>query len=501
MKKIQPPKKEFSLAGYSALIDMYSLSVPMPTQLSAIGVKHKVFTLNEWKIFTPRHKPKENTLQTHLTFALKYEGLDLHILKAVFEKDVQHEITEMVRKEPTSSYSRRIWFLYEWLTGESLDLSNANSGNYVDVVDDKLQYPGPIRPSKRHKVRNNLPGTRSFCPLIRKTKKIENFLNQDFRRLAFDKIKDIHPDILARASSFLMLEDSKASFAIEGEGFIQKRTENWANIIGKAGSTALSEDMFIQLQKDVIGDIRFIKMGFRDEGGFIGRHDRSTGIPIPDHISAKPEDLPSLMRGLIEADKLLEKSEYHPIFSVAAIAFGFVFIHPFEDGNGRIHRYLMHHVLATSEFTPKGVVFPISNTILDKLHEYKKTLESYSKPRLEFINWNMTESKNVHVTNNTIDLYRYFDATEQTEFIFECVSQTISETFPNEISFLKKYDEMKVFITNFIEMPKEKIELLINFLYQNQGHLSLRAKRKEFKDLLEREIHILESKFQEIFYS
>ncbi|HIP51694.1 MAG TPA: hypothetical protein EYG94_06355 [Campylobacterales bacterium] len=28
------------------------------------------------------------------------------------------------------------------------------------------------------------------------------------------------------------------------------------------------------------------------------------------------------------------------------IAFSFVYIHPLEDGNGRIHRYLIHHVLA-----------------------------------------------------------------------------------------------------------------------------------------------------------
>ena len=27
-------------------------------------------------------------------------------------------------------------------------------------------------------------------------------------------------------------------------------------------------------------------------------------------------------------------------------------IHPFEDGNGRIHRYLMHHVLARKKYVP-----------------------------------------------------------------------------------------------------------------------------------------------------
>jgi hypothetical protein len=36
-----------------------------------------------WRIFTPRHKP-EDTLYGHLIFALKYEGIDLAALNALF---------------------------------------------------------------------------------------------------------------------------------------------------------------------------------------------------------------------------------------------------------------------------------------------------------------------------------------------------------------------------------------------------------------------------------
>ena len=47
-----------------------------------------------------------------------------------------------------------------------------------------------------------------------------------------------------------------------------------------------------------------------------------------------------------------------PVIAAAILAFGFVYVHPFDDGNGRIHRYLIHHVLARREFSPAGVVFP-----------------------------------------------------------------------------------------------------------------------------------------------
>ena len=35
-----------------------------------------------------------------------------------------------------------------------------------------------------------------------------------------------------------------------------------------------------------------------------------------------------------------------PVIHSAAVAFGFVFIHPFMDGNGPLHRYLIHEELS-----------------------------------------------------------------------------------------------------------------------------------------------------------
>ncbi|WP_436245878.1 Fic family protein [Mesorhizobium amorphae] len=46
------------------------------------------------------------------------------------------------------------------------------------------------------------------------------------------------------------------------------------------------------------------------------------------------------------------------VVAAAIFAFGFVYIHPFEDGNGRIHRYLIHHVLAMHRFNRREWCFP-----------------------------------------------------------------------------------------------------------------------------------------------
>ena len=69
--------------------------------------------------------------------------------------------------------------------------------------------------------------------------------------------------------------------------------------------------------------------------------------------------------------RLREGGIIDPVVAAAMIAFGFVFIHPFVDGNGRIHRYLIHHVLAERGFAPKGIVFPVSAVILERIDDVR----------------------------------------------------------------------------------------------------------------------------------
>ncbi len=493
------PETDARLAGYSHLISHYELKVPVPIILSATGQKHTKYETGTWNVFTPRHAPDES-LYGHLTFALRYEGIDLAVLNALFQTISPAEIEQIAKNEPGGSYARRIWFLFEYLTNIELNVADISGRRkYVDLVDTEFQYPGQSRQSKRHGINNNLPGVKNFCPLIRRTEKLDALIDQDLSKEALESVGAIHPDVLMRAASFLLLEDSKASYAIEGETPQHNRAERWGRIIGHAGKTPLSKAELERLQKEVIVDSRFIHMGYRDEGGFIGSHDRSTNMPIPSHISAKHQDLEALMEGLIETASLLKDSDFPPVLAATLIAFGFVFIHPFEDGNGRLHRYLLHHVLIETGFTPKGLVFPVSSVILKRITDYVTALEAYSKPRLSFVEWRVTDKGNVEVLNETIDLYRFFDATAQAEFFYECVHETITKALPDEVKYLQRYDEMKAFVNNYIDMPDRTADLLIRFLHQNDGKLSKRALDKEFAALTDDEVQVFENKFAEVF--
>jgi len=206
-----------------------------------------------------------------------------------------------------------------------------------------------------------------------------------------------------------------------------------------------------------------------------------------------------LVDGLLTTYNLQMKNEYSAIISAASIAFGFVFIHPFEDGNGRIHRYLIHHILAKKQFTQQGIIFPVSASMLNHIDDYRKVLESYSQPLLDFIEWKETKKHNVEVQNVTIDFYRYFDATKQTEFLYDCVNDTIQNIIPEEINYLIKYDEFKRYLDDDFEMPDNTVDLLIKFLEQNNGKLSNRAREKEFSLLTDIEVEKIEEKYHDVF--
>ena len=486
-----------TLTGYSALIDFYELEVPLPWTLFATGKQHRTTKGSGWHILTPRHAPQPS-LSGHLFFALKYEGLDLAVLKRLFLKTGPRPIEALVQVEPTGSYARRIWFLYEWLLGQSLDLPDAKAGRYVPVVDPKMQLCVNTKTSPRHKVKDNLPGSPKFCPLVFSTPKLQKLMGLDLKQKAQEAIREVPQDVLSRCAAFLLLKDSRASFAIEGEGFSHNRIQRWAWAIAEAGQRPLNQEELLRLHKIVIGDFRFVKQGLRTEGGFVGEHDRHNGLPIPEHVSAKAEDLPGLMQGLFEFEHV-PGQELDPIVAAAVLAFGFVYIHPFEDGNGRIHRFLVHHVLAERGFNPPGVVFPVSAVLLQRIDEYKHVLESYSKRLLPIIQWEPTDRGNIDVQNDTADFYRFFDATPHAEFLYDCVRQTIVEELPEEADFLVSYDAFCMKVQSIADMPEKTLSLLFRFLKQNQGRLSKRAREKEFASLTLDEVEFVESTYAELF--
>ncbi|MEN8261357.1 MAG: Fic family protein, partial [Pseudomonadota bacterium] len=208
---------------------------------------------------------------------------------------------------------------------------------------------------------------------------------------------------------------------------------------------------------------------------------------MPEFIGARREDLEALCAGMLAANKHMRHDGLDPILQAAATAFGFIYIHPFQDGNGRVHRCLIHHVLAERKYTPPGIIFPVSSVMLDRIDDYRKTLQAHSAPLMNFIEWRPAAERNVEVLNDTADLYPYFDCTEAAEFLYSCVQRTVEHDLPKEIDYLQQHDEAMARIREMIEIPDRLAQNLILFIRRNDGKLSKTKHDKEFSALTDDE--------------
>jgi hypothetical protein len=487
------------LAGWAALVRAFAIQAPgrRPSCVSDKHVSGSQRQEGEWTVFDKRYWPGD-TFADHLTFALRHEHIDLLILKRVFGAAPQAEVEAFVRAALTGIPNRRAWYLYETLTGRALGLDDAPKAEAIDVLDPEAYFTGKPRLSRRHRVRDNLLGTGRFCPVIRRTKVLTDFLARDLSTKARETIGRTGAHLVARAASFLLLADSRASFQIEGERPPRNRLERWGRAVLQAGKSRLTLDEIIRLQGVLIEDSRFTKTGLRPDGVFLGERDHLND-PLPEFIGARAEDLGDLMGGLLEANARMREDEVEPVLKATATAFGFVYIHPFQDGNGRVHRCLIHHVLAERQFTPPGMVFPVSSVMLDRIDDYRKTLQGHSGPLMPFIEWRPTADHNVEVLNDTADLYRYFDCTEAAEFLYACVTRTVEQDLPKEIDYLRRHDQAIERIMNTVEMPDRLAENLVAFIRDNNGKLSKRRREGEFRELSDKEVRLLEGIVREAF--
>jgi len=480
------------LAGAAALVHELSTAAPVrrPSCVANQHVRHSRRNDGPWIIFDKRYWPG-NDAGSHIEFFLKHEDTDLLVFKRILEALPPAQVEAIVRAAPTAAHVRRTWFFYEALTGRTLDVEDAPRLPAVDALDPKTYFTGKGRLSQRHRVRDNLLGTARYAPVIRRTAALEQMLGLDLAARARETVGRTGGHLVTRAASFLLLADSRASFQIEGERPPRNRLERWGRAVLQAGRNPLTVDEIIRLHNVLIEDRRFVQPGLRHDGIFVGERDHA-GDPLPEFIGARAQDLTDLMAGMLEANDRMRDDGLDPVLQAAATAFGFVYVHPFEDGNGRLHRCLIHHVLAERRFTPAGMVFPMSSVMLDRIDDYRTTLQAHSGALMPFIEWRPTPERNVDVLNDTADLYRYFDCTQAAEFLYACAQRTVDEDLPREIDYLRRHDLALQRIMAAVEMPDRIAGNLVMFIRQNYGALSKNRREGDFSQLTDDEVERLE---------
>lgn len=440
--------------------------------------------------FYPRQYATDSTVVAHLRFALRHEPLDPGVIAATMKAIDAAVLEDWLRREPTGGFSRRAWFFFELFTGRTLDVPDARTGNYIEAFDPTKHFVAERRNSVRHRVSDNLLGDASLCPTVRRTAKLEAQIAARIDAEARALAERYDPITLARAVSYLYTKETRSSFAIEGETLTSARTERFVSALRAAPTFDLGDAAaLIRLQGEIV-DPRYAAHGWRTFQNFIG--ETVGGYREKVHfICPRPEAVSDLMAGWTRLTQRLLDSRVEPVIAAAVSAFTFVFIHPFEDGNGRLHRFLIHAILAKQNFSPADIVFPVSAAILRDRRSYDGALEAFSSPLSPFVAWRWTSEHELVVENDTDDLYRYFDATAQAEYLYDRVADTVRQDLKEELGFVAVFDRALAGVRDVVDMPDRRASLFVRFCLQNGGRLAS-GRRTTFPELTDAEIAAME---------
>lgn len=442
----------------------------------------------EW--YPETYRPADS-LVAHLQFHFRNEIIHLEFLQRLFHKMDKQIVQDWINAEPTGQYARRCAFLYEWLTDKQLDVPKNIGGNYVDVLSDKYLVtasPKAIIKCARWRVNDNLAGNRDFCPTLVKTPQFKQAVALDLSQLLNGLIDEFGEELLMRSSAWLTFRESKASFKIEGESNQASRITRFADVIARytgKGQLPINEESLNQLQHAILGDkVPFHHYGVRLSPVFVGQTHHFQ--EIVHYIAPSYPLITSKLAGL---HTFWEKTQgQSPIMRSAVLAFGFVYIHPLADGNGRVHRFLFNDVLRRDGVIPEGVILPISGIIAESSHERKRyfdLLDDVSKPLMQSVEGKYSFAKKQTVYDDGIHsnlifnaeneanpIWSYPDLSKHVVYFSTLVEQVINKDMREESLYLLHHEKAREAIKEIMEMPNDYADRIIRSVRQNNGKLT-----------------------------
>jgi hypothetical protein len=209
----------------------------------------------------------------------------------------------------------------------------------------------------------------------------------------------------------------------------------------------------------------------------------------------------------ISAASRLTAPEVPPLVFAGVVAFAFVFIHPLHDGNGRVHRFLIHEALVERGAVEHGMLIPVSATMLAQIQEYRSALRVYSEPvraaaselsGVPFV-LEATEPFVFGGFERVAPLYRYPVLTEQVAYLERTLRQSIDDKLLEESRFLMRFDAARSAVSQRLNLPEPRLDLLVQLIHQNSGRLSATKRSSQFPDLTDEAIAAAEHAVQTAF--
>jgi hypothetical protein len=367
---------------------------------------------------------------------------------------------------------------------DRLDFSGVTQGNYVDALNPGEYVTGRPVNNRRWRVRDDLPGSRDFCPMLRRVEAVKAAQQYDLASKLAALEADYGIDLIQRSTVWLTIKESRASFLIEHEQNQEDRIRRFAAVMesecGKHKNPFAPETLGA-LQRGILGD-KALRYGIRQSPVYVGHTVQYQAVV--DYNAPHWDAIPSLLQGL---DKFLQYSQgVAPIIRAAVASFGFVYVHPMADGNGRMSRFLINDILRRDGIVPSPIILPISATITKSSRQqaaYDQALEAFSRPLLrhyaeQYQFGETTTAEDAveynfyfHGYEDALPVWRYPDLTAQTIYLAGLIDDTLTTEMRAEARFLQANDQARKSIKNFLEAPDNELDIIIHSVKEN-GQIS-----------------------------
>lgn len=417
----------------------------------------------------------------HVLFALKHETLNLPVLHEALKLVPGAELLQALAAQRTGGYLRKAAFLWEKAHGEVLPLPwETTGGNYLDLFDRDAYYTGPIwERSPRYRINFNGIGPWEFCPVVVRDAVLEQRGRDVLERLRAWAASPANAGILDRVMSWAYLSETRDSYAIENEAPTPDKERAFLQAMEHLRDrTPLTEDYLVGLQNVVITSDLKVERAFRERQNWLQRGGH--GALAVRYVPPPPETLRPLMDGLVRMANARE-GDVPPLVKAALVSFGFVFLHPFMDGNGRVSRLLAHHSLnfngALPDIAGSPAILPLSVAMKRHEKDYLAALEAYSKPVRQL--WDVTfvaDNEFVFDFRSSPAVYAHWPADAAAGFVTMCAEVALEQSLFDETWFIQAYDRAFEQIDRAFDLPNRTVNLLIQWIRQNNGRMPERRK-------------------------
>ncbi|AZE86882.1 Fic family protein [Pseudomonas orientalis] len=465
--------------GYAHLCEALDLKVIAPLRAAMIKPVTRISLIGGCLAVPHSVAPAQHALFEHVLFALKHEGVNLAILAQVFEQLGPEPFLEALADSPNGAFIRKACFLWEGFTGKMLDHALPVRGRVVPLFDPQRYVTGPSIRNSRWRVDFNGLGSLHYCATVERTPELEALLALDVLARAKSFMATLSPEMMDRAIQWAYLHETRDSFAIEKEQPSEEKSRRFVQLLRQAHEgRLLTEDYLVELQNSTVSNPFDKAVAFRHEQNHL--HNGLRGAAGVSYVPPAPALCQELMEELM-AFANQPVRDVDPLVAAAVTAFGFVFLHPFMDGNGRLSRFLIHQTLCHYGALENGLLLPVSVAMKHEEQAYLEALKTFSQPTREF--WNVTWLEAEHMAFDFIghpSIYRYWDATRCVEFTLQMARRALEVELREETEFLDRYDRVIKAVNQRYDVRGSDLSKLVMMCLDNGGKVS-KHRRKQFQ--------------------